>query len=247
MVNEGKLKPRLKKLSSDEASELDGFDWNQGLMVHTMPMESFINPIPMDNQIMKEDGSISDVSNQKHPTTDSMVPFLKLCIPNNDYTDFLNESKEAIKELGLVPSFYELLRTITTFESLGTNLETAKNGVIINLRSIYSSDAFEFHNFRLMFENKYKQIQAKAEAWEKSMITKQEELNIKASTMSFTEHHAILINRVKDMNEQELEKELVFAEYYYMAVIFNKIIRNSDNLKMKFLKECLDEFLATVI
>ncbi len=240
MVQDGKIKPRIKKASK---SEMDDFDWTDELMV-----ESTVKQLP--KPVMKapavEDASISDISKAHHPHTDSMIPFLKLCIPENHYTDILKESKKLIEEVGQVQSFDEVLRTIDTLRSIGATEENAKAGIIRHFQSIYASDSFEFHKFRLMFERKYSQIKLKAEGWEKSMMTKRQELHELTSRHSWTEAHLFLDAHIKSLSEEQLEKELVFAEYYYMSVVFNKIISNADNLKMKFLKDCLEEFLRTI-
>ena len=211
-VNEGLVKQRKKK-----NYKLNGEDLNQ--------VKDMIGNLD-------ESATFSDFStgkqNPKHG--DLNVPFLKLCIPSTSGREMNMEKTQAIKSFSDLFEkhkddvlFNSIQSMYKSLESQGFTQEQIKPIIKESIKQFKSTSST--HGFEEKIEHLSEEFKSKLNVWDTSLTTKIQELNslLQSSNNTFTNTHTILSQELDNMyNVEQLDNELIYAEFYYMKAMMRR-------------------------
>lgn len=256
-VNDGSIIPRdmsKRKPIDNDSNELSEFDadgddgyidmiFSGHHQLNTMSdLKKKFEAFKLKNSHKTKDNEIVSLSDYSKAQTRENVPFLRLCLPNNSYSDQMTEAKhmiETYKQLMNINSLNILFNAIDMCREQGMNDETAKlslKGLIENTRRdepSFMEQALE------IFRAKYSLEKNKLEGWKYAVEFKNQALM--TTTLISSDIHLRLNARIDDLYDTELETEILFAEFYYMKLISKKIQTNVENTKMELLYQCFSE------
>jgi hypothetical protein len=233
-LNNNSYKTHLRKFHSEEATE-------QGL-IGTRPRKSRTDQkrkaIDEPNTLKSSNFPFDDYNFQDGQLDDVIRASLS---SNETITHQMQEVKElktAFSDIDNCNAFTILMASIDGLTRSGMNEEETKRITCNTISNLMTTDPTLLHQIKQVFEPKYQQIVLKNEGFITALNTKKEQIN---NIASYTQSHLDLDARVKGLTEEQIDKELVFAEYYYPQLIYLKSFGGKKHLHMKLLKDCFNQ------
>jgi hypothetical protein len=188
-----------------------------------------------------ESQATSSVSDFTEARLSESSPYLQLCIPRGtNFKELLVSAKKMVEDMEIARQSSSLNIITTSMDAFPEKDDNDKltQFVVKILCQIKSIKEKDYIDLLKAFTVKYNLLYAKIQAWCNTLDYKRQEgLGIE---LPYNIERGNLEALVMQMDEEELSKELKWAEFYYIYVVAMRLHKSKANRELLILKKSFD-------